>query len=196
MKRHGLFVLDLHSTYTSNLKKPLFPWYPVVAQQDQDNNPTPDLQPHPKTNPSYPHPSIHHLQRLPEIICIEEAGKLAIHVDHMHIPLPAIPNNRLGILPLLIPLNVNAQASVDLQFQTNLIVDKPPLRIVASLHTLQFQLLQSGLQIRELRRESLGLDLQIRRRLGNAELLRVEGGNLGGVRGGGMRREGFSVVVV
>jgi len=68
----------------------------------------------------------------------------------MHIPLPPIPNNNLIILPTLILLNINPQSPINLQFQTNLIINQPSSRIIASIYTLQFQFLQSSLKIREL----------------------------------------------
>lgn len=64
------------------------------------------------------------------------------------------------------------------------------------VHALQLQLLQPRRQVGRLRRQALGLDLEVRRRLGGAELLRVQPRDLGRVCGGGVRGGQLAVLRV
>ena len=80
-------------------------------------------------------------QSLPEVIRIEKLRELPIHVHHMHISLPPIPNNSLRVFPLGIPLNINPHPPINPQLQTNLIIHQAPPRIVASIRALQLQFL-------------------------------------------------------
>jgi len=64
-----------------------------------------------------------------------------IQINHINIPLPPIMNDRLTILPTLIPLNIDTQSPKNLQLQRNLIIQDTSLSIISSIYTLQLQLL-------------------------------------------------------
>lgn len=56
----------------------------------------------------------------------------------MDIAFPRIPHHRLCVFPITrVPLNLNSQAPINLQLETNLIVHQTSPRIVASLDSLQ-----------------------------------------------------------
>jgi hypothetical protein len=101
----------------------------------------------------------------------------------MHIPLAIIPYHGPTELPILpVALNLDPQTAIHLQPQQHLVLDHATRRLPA-IHALQLQLLQARVQIRHLGLQPLGLDLGVRRRLGDEELLRVQAGDLVGVRG-------------
>lgn len=116
----------------------------------------------------------------------------------MHIPLPIIPNHRPRPLPILfVSLNLNPQAAIHLQPQQHLIIHRiSSPALLRALHALQLQLLQPRRQVGRLLRQSLGLHLGVGRRLGNAELVRVEARNGRRVVGKGVRRDQLAVLRV
>lgn len=77
------------------------------------------------------------LQGLPEVVCIEEPGKLRVNVHHMHISLLMISDNRLVVVPGIVAFDVNAQGAVDLQLQS------VPLCISFSTIRLTFEVFSS-----------------------------------------------------
>lgn len=67
------------------------------------------------------------LQSLPEVVCVKEARKLLVHVDHVDVPLAVVPYHRLGPLPVpFVPLEVDAQATVHLEPQKHLVINGIP----------------------------------------------------------------------
>lgn len=131
--------------------------------------------------------------RLPEVIRVEEARELLIDIDNVDIALAVIPHNRLAELaprPVLglVALDINTQAAVDAEAQQHLVVDGVAAALVGhALDALQLELAQAALQVGGAGREALRLDLEVRGRLGRAELLRVEARDLRGVRRGRVR---------
>lgn len=148
------------------------------------------------------------LQRLPEVIRIKEARELPIQVDDVDVAAAIVPHDGLGELAaaaaapaaaavLLVPLELDAQAAVDLEAQQDLVVDGvAAARGVLALDPLHLELLEPRRQVRLLRRQPLRLHLQVRRRLRGPELLRVEPRDLARVRRRRVRRHELLVLVV
>lgn len=117
-------------------------------------------------------------QGLPEVVCVKEARKLLVHVDHVDVPLAVIPYDCLGPLAVpLVPLEVDAQAAVDLEPQQDLVVDGVPPPGGGggvALDALQLQLVQAGLEVGGGEGEALGVRLGVGGGLCGPELERVE----------------------
>lgn len=58
------------------------------------------------------------LHRRPEVIGVEETGKLRVDIDNMHIALATVPNNRAIEIARLIRLDINTQGAEDFQPQS------------------------------------------------------------------------------
>lgn len=108
----------------------------------------------------------------------------------MHIPLAVIPHHRpRPFAVLFVPLNIDAQAAIHLEPEQHLVIHGvPSARRGIALDALQVQLLQPRRQVRRLQRQALGLGLGVARRLGGAELVRVQARNRRRVVGRRVRR--------
>lgn len=99
-------------------------------------------------------------QRLPEVVRVEEAGELLVEVDDVDVAAAIIPDDGLGELAggggggsisasgaaggLLVALEVDAEAAVDLEAEEDLIVDDVVGGGGLALDALNLELLEAG----------------------------------------------------
>lgn len=105
------------------------------------------------------------LESLPEVVCVKESRELLVHVDNMHVPFAIIPNNSLGPLTIpLVPLNVDAQASIHLEPQQHLVINWISASSIScriALHALKLQLAKTSLEVSGRQSKALSVGFSI-----------------------------------
>lgn len=138
------------------------------------------------------------LHILPKVIRIKEPRELGIDINHMDVALATVPDDGLVVVARLVRLDIDTQGPVELQSKSaqrqqesyhennpnagsihSRILGFPfPSCSLVTLQPLSLQLRKPFLEHLKLALQPFGLNLQLGRGLGDAELFRVQSNHL------------------